>query len=166
MNVNVCLRNINWLYVHVYLKVRETLRYTNVSKIRVVEHERSLRVSWVFFWLFECFTTSWVTISHYHMTVRPHSHAPIKNHTEKSCDWVCTGLVERAVKSRPAPSKTVWTRSVTVCVCVFISHLFLFSTPLGFFFFFFKSLKESVFHLFCESVWNYLSGHTAYYWLS
>jgi hypothetical protein len=71
----------------------------------------------------------------YHMTVRPHSRAPIKNHTEMSRDGVRTGLGERAVKSRPARRKGVRTRSVSGVCGVFLLRLFLFSTPLVRFFF-------------------------------
>jgi hypothetical protein len=58
----------------------------------------------------------------YHMTVRSRSRAPIKNHTEMSRDGVSTGLGERAVRSRPARSKGLRARSVTVCVRTFFNH--------------------------------------------
>jgi hypothetical protein len=58
----------------------------------------------------------------YHMTIRPRSRAPIKNNTEKSRDGACTGLDERAVKSRPAQSKGIRPAQV-LCVCVcFLNH--------------------------------------------
>jgi hypothetical protein len=70
------------------------------------------------------------------MTIQPHSLAPIKNHTEKSHDGVRLG--EQAVKSHPAHSKGIHTRSVTVCVfCFFGVFLprFFFSHPAWLLFF-------------------------------
>lgn len=46
-----------------------------------------------------------VNIFHYYITVFPRSHAPNKNHADKSLDGGRTCLVERAVKRRPACSK-------------------------------------------------------------
>jgi hypothetical protein len=55
----------------------------------------------------------------YHMTVQPRSRAPIKNHTEKSRDWVCTGLVEQAVRSRPKGVRNCSVAVLFLCFFVF-----------------------------------------------
>jgi hypothetical protein len=89
------------------------------------------------------------------MTIRPRSHAPIKNHTEKSCDGVHTGLGERAVKSRPAHSTGVWTSQ-----CFFTGfYLFIYFFYAAWSLFLkFQSSKESVFHLFSIKVCKIICG--------
>jgi hypothetical protein len=95
------------------------------------------------------------------MTIRPRLRAPIKNHTEKSCDGFRTDVVEWAVKILPASSKGVQTSSVAV---FFFPFVFI-STPLGRFFKIFIIIFISIIKRVCisfvlnKSVRNYLSSH-------